>query len=322
MTPATVTVTILTKNPGEIFRHVLSAVLTQVTPWPFDILVIDSGSSDGTVEFVETINRVRLVRISPVEFGHGKTRNLAMSLAETPYVAMLTHDAKPADEHWLANLVRPLVADAAVAGVFGRHLAYPSASPFTKRDLIAHFDHFLTWPIVMGIEDPIRYERDQGYRQVLHFFSDNNACLRKTVWTQIPYPEVDFAEDQLWAKTVLERGFKRAYAHDAAVFHSHDYSIRDTFRRSFDESRALKRLFGYDLCSTWKNGFHQVIACTRRDWAYLRTIGTTGFAGLFVSTPFAHAARQLGFFFGKRENAESGLMFYLFSLDDAKRRSS
>ena len=322
MNDTKVTVAILTKNPGKIFRQVLPAVLAQKCAWPFVVIVIDSGSSDGTLEYVEAHPSVRLVQIPSTEFGHGKTRNLALSLANTPFVAMLTHDAKPADYHWLASIVEPMLCDQSVAGVFGRHLAYENATPFTKRDLTMHFDHFLTWPLVMGMEDPVRYKSDQGYRQVLHFFSDNNACLRKSVWQDVPYPEVDFAEDQLWAKAVIEKGHKRAYAHDAAVFHSHDYSIRDTFRRSFDESRALKRLFGYDLCADWKSALHQVIACTKRDWSYLNETKPQNSHGtLWMSTPLTHVAKQIGFLLGKNSAAQSGLMFRLFSLDDAKRRA-
>jgi rhamnosyltransferase len=322
MSASKVTVAILTKNPGSIFRDVLGAVLSQKSEWPYDVLVIDSGSTDGTVEHSLAQKRVRLVKIPSREFGHGKTRNLALSLAETEFVAMLTHDAMPADENWLVKIVEPMLVDPQVAGVFGRHLPYSNATPFTKRDLTMHFEHFLTWPLVMGIEDPERYKSDQGYRQVLHFFSDNNACLRKSVWSDIPYPDVDFAEDQLWAKAMIENGHKRAYAHEAAVFHSHDYSIRDTFRRSFDESRALKRLFGYDLCSDWKGALHQVVACTRRDWQYLReSHENISRSGLWLSTPFIHIAKQLGFLLGNKNSAQSGMLFRFFSLDDAKRRA-
>src|SRR5690349_7580189 len=74
-------VVIPTKNPGPIFRQVLAAVCSQETPFDYDVLVVDSGSTDGSVEFVREFAdpRVRLMQIKPTEFGHGKTRNLAIA---------------------------------------------------------------------------------------------------------------------------------------------------------------------------------------------------------------------------------------------------
>ena len=88
-------VVIPTKNPGAIFQRVLDAVETQETKWPYEILVIDSGSTDGTVDFIQSRKNVRLHQILSTEFGHGKTRNLGVSMTSGEFVAMLTHDALP-----------------------------------------------------------------------------------------------------------------------------------------------------------------------------------------------------------------------------------
>ncbi len=321
--PIKVTVVILTKNPGAIFKDVLKATLYQLAPWEYEVLVVDSGSSDGTVDFIKQFPQVTLFEISPAEFGHGKTRNFAVSKAKGTYVAMLTHDAKPFNQDWLFNLVKPLDEHPEAAGVFGRHEAYPDHNIYIQRDMKMHFNSFLQWPAVMGMEDPERYEREEGYRQVLHFFSDNNACLRKEVWKKIPYPDVNFAEDQLWAKAIIEAGYKRVYADDAVVYHSHDYSVKDTFRRSFDESRALKSLFDYDLCPSAKHGIKQIYACAKSDLNYLSL--TTGFSkspSLALRTPMLHAAKQSGWFIGRYQGQFKGLLFWLFSLDNAKKRKT
>ena len=105
---------------------------------------------------------------------------------------------------WWPGRFRPRIA-----GVFGRHCAYPEASPYTKRDLDGHFGNFAGQPVVW-LDDKARYDRDEPYRQRLHFFSDNNALVRRSVWEQIPYPDVDFAEDQIWAQQIIEAGWKRA----------------------------------------------------------------------------------------------------------------
>jgi rhamnosyltransferase len=262
-------VVIPTKNCMPGFIRVFESVARQKTPWPFEIIVIDSGSHDGTAEYARRQNNTRVLCIPPKSFGHGRTRNEAIAEAKGHFVALLTHDAQPADENWLANIVRAVEQDDRIAGAFGRHLAYPWADPYTVRDLRDHFEGFLNHPLVVNRDtNATMYEQDERWRQFLHFYSNNNSCLRRSVWERIPYPDVEFAEDQIWAKKIIELGYSKAYAPDAVVYHSHDYRLRERLQRSFDESRAFNKLFGYRLC----DGVHKVILggarLAVRDWLY------------------------------------------------------
>jgi len=251
-----VTVVIPTRNPGSGLRAVVDAVLTQqlrgMTAYgeividTLELLVIDTASTDGTADWLAAHPDPRL-RVHPItvsEFGHGRTRNLAMTLNTAPFVAFLTHDARPANPHWLRELMAPAVTDGRIAGVFGRHCAHPGANPFTTLALERHF-HGFAGQCIRHLDDPERYAHDQGYRRRLHFFSNNNALLRRLIWEQIPFPAVDFAEDQSWAKAVIEAGHYTAYAEQALVHHSHELSLIETLQRSFDEADAFRRDFGY-----------------------------------------------------------------------------
>ncbi|TCV76392.1 rhamnosyltransferase [Neorhizobium sp. R1-B] len=241
-------VVIPTKNAMRVLPKVLDKVLAQRVPWSYEVIAIDSGSTDGTKEYLRSLDRIRYLEIAPHEFGHGKTRNLGVQLANADFVAFLTHDAEPVDATWLAALVAAAEQDTKIAGVFGRHIAYSTASPFTKNDLDRHFDGFLAHRLVVSRDlDSARYERDQGWRQLLHFYSDNNSLLRKSVWEKIPYPDVEFAEDQIWASMIIEAGYHKAYAPNAVVYHSHDYGFVEQLRRAFDESRNFSKYFGYKL---------------------------------------------------------------------------
>ena len=268
-------VIIPTKNAGAILHKVLPRVLSQQTDWPFEVIVIDSGSSDGTVDYVRSLPDVTLIQISPSEFGHGRTRNLAISRASGEFCALLTHDALPENDRWLANLVAPLEEDPEIAGVFGRHIAYAEHGAYMTRDLERHFQGFNDLPrVVSRAMDPERYESDRGWRQILHFYSDNNSCLRRSVWETIPYPDVEFAEDQIWADSIISAGLKKAYASAAAVYHSHDYDAFDQFRRAFDESLSFLVLFGYRL--GFRSFRKAIAACYRmakRDWIWGRQNG-------------------------------------------------
>jgi rhamnosyltransferase len=306
-----------TKNGGDLFRDVLSTVLAQETTFDFDVLVIDSGSKDGTVEFIDSIEdaRVRLLRIQPSDFGHGRTRNLGVASTNGKYAVLITHDACPADKQWLQNLVALAESNERIAGVFGRHIAYPGANPFVARDLDLHFQWLAQTPLAR-IEDRARYDADVGYRQFLHFFSDNNALIRRSVWEELPYPDVDFAEDQLWAKKAVEAGWLKGYAHDAVVYHSHNYGLWERLQRSFDESCALYRHFGYVLCPTIRGLWQSFVAASKRDIRYTldnklqeKNLFT------FIRAPLDNFMRQIGYYLGPRAWRFPPLLISVLSLD-------
>ncbi len=295
-------VIIPTKNPGPHFQKVLTAVLSQSTDFDYEVLVIDSGSTDGTLEYVKdhVAPRVRLHRIEPASFGHGRTRNLGVSMTSGQYAVLITHDAMPVNEHWLANMVATADSDPQIAGVFGRHIAYPDADPFTARELEMHFAGFDAWALV-SLDDPERYARDQGYRQVLHFFSDNNALIRRSVWEVQPYPDVDFAEDQIWAQKIIEAGYKKAYARDGVVMHSHDYALFERLQRSFDEAYAFRRLFGYVLSPGLRSLLLSWLALTRRDMAFARLNKLwLSHTRSVLRVPFDNLMRLAGHYLGAR----------------------
>lgn len=293
-----VSVVIPTKNAGPLLRRVLEAVMSQQTDWPFDVLVIDSGSTDGTVDLVKRNSSVRLIEIPPSEFGHGKTRNFAIANTKGDYIAMLTQDALPESPNWLSELVNAIEMDTQIAGVFGRHIAYPDASPFTRYELEQHFLGFLPQPVV-ELDDRVRYEHEEGYRQFLYFFSDNNALLRRLVWEQIPYPGVDFAEDQAWARLIIEAGYRKAYAHDAAVYHSHNYGFIERLQRSFDEAYSLRRLFNYQHGRGFRHAVRSLVGITVRDFRFAFQTGLlkSHFWHVF-SMPLDNLMRVAGHYLG------------------------
>lgn len=317
-------VILLTKNPGPHFPSIVQTVLDQETPWPFEILVMDSGSTDGTVEKIRALPGVRLETIPPAEFGHGRTRNLAISKTTGEFIALITHDSMPANRRWLRNLVGAVEQAPDVAGAIGRQLPYPGLNPFIARDMNLFFNHIAAFPSsIFRIEDRERYARDESYRQILHFFSNCNSCLRRSVWEKIPFPDVDFAEDQLWAKTAIDAGYAKAYSDVATVYHSHDFSLRETARRSFDESRALHLLFGYRLCPGLDTIFRQWIALTLNDMRYASQNHLLKRAPRSVlRAPALNLARMLGYYFGERSRRIPKALFRHLSLDDAMKRGT
>lgn len=263
------------KNGGALFGEVLDAVLAQQTDWPFEVIVMDSGSTDGSIAAAQS-RGVRVETVAPQDFGHGRTRNLLGSLSQGEFLVYITHDAKPAHDRWLAALVQGCDSDPSVAGAFGPHRAYPEARHVTHRELEEHFAGFGAELTVARLEDKERYRNDVGYKQWLHFFSNNNSCLRRSVWEKMPFPEVMFAEDQTWALHAVEQGYGKAFVPEAMVYHSHDFGIWETLQRNFDEARSFDLYFGYRIQDNFKNSIRSVAYLLRRDHGWLRTAGLRG----------------------------------------------
>ncbi len=247
-------VVIPTLNAGPILDRVLEAAVNQQTPWPFEILVIDSGSTDGTLDTIAKYPSVKLHQIDKKNFNHGGTRNLGAELTTGEFIAYLTHDALPANERWLYNLVSSIEMHPDAAGAYGKHLPYPEATAFTQRDLNAHFDLMAMQPLCVNKEtNKKRYDaEDVQWRQFLHFYSDNNSCFRRSVWEKIPYRETKFGEDQVWADDIIKAGYSKVYAVRAVVYHSHDFNPEENQERSMTEAAFFKHFFGYKLIGTEK----------------------------------------------------------------------
>ncbi len=309
-----VSVVIPTKNGGALLRRVVSQVLKQETDFSFDLTLIDSGSSDGVIDELSALEdkRLKIIRVPAESFGHGRTRNEAIAACGGEYIALLTQDALPVDREWLAHLFTSIDSNERLAGVFGRHVAYPEADLFTKKDLKNHFDGFKDASLEVASLD----EKMGGYSQG-HFFSDNNAIIRRTVWEQIPYPDVSYAEDQLWAKAVMQAGWEKGFSNLGVVFHSHDYSITDLFRRSLDESRAFKEYFSYQTTRNVWTALRNWLGTSAGDVQYFFTQASLSRWALpqLAKRVFGNLVKQVGMYLGGRMSMKHEGLRRLLSYD-------
>lgn len=237
------TVAILTYN-GEIYlREILDAVLAQAdVGGAVEVLVIDSGSTDGTLDIVRSFPGVRLHEIPNVEFGHGRTRNVAAQLARGEFVAFLTHDAIPQTPHWLKELLAPFALTSDVQGVVGRQVPRPNCVPALRYDIIHTFDS-LGPRLGTTLYRYDAAEAEPGDLDVMAFYSDVNSAARRSFLVDaIPYRDVPYAEDQLFGKDLLLAGHVKAYSARAAVIHSNDLTLHEFGRRIVDETVGLRRI--------------------------------------------------------------------------------
>ena len=112
-----VSIVIPTKNGGHLFEKVLDAVFKQKTEYEYEVICVDSGSKDGTLDVIRKYP-CRLFQIEPSEFGHGKTRNYGASKGNGTYIIFITQDALPATDTWLQNFIDAMKMDPEIVGGF------------------------------------------------------------------------------------------------------------------------------------------------------------------------------------------------------------
>lgn len=238
-----VSIVIPTFNAGSGFEALLDGLAAQRGDFETEVLVIDSGSTDGTVKLAK--ERGATVREIPNhEFSHGATRNLGVSLARGKYVALTVQDALPLDEAWLATMVENLERDSRVAGVYGRQIPHEGSSPLTR----ALTNSLQTASLEYREQyagSPGDYRMLPAYRRhELAAFDNVSACLRRSVWEELPFEAADFGEDLRWGERAVGAGYKLIYEPRSAVFHSHERGALYNLRRYYVDQLLLLNLFG------------------------------------------------------------------------------
>src|SRR6185369_16032418 len=176
----------LTKNGGELFRRSLEAVLSQDVDFPIEVVAVDSGSTDGTLEYLQA-QPVRLYRMPAEEFNFGLTRDYAFSLAEGEFIVSISQDAVPANHQWLRDLLAPFAYDA-IAAVQGIDLL-PDDRPVFYWDSVGMF---------YQTRDCRKWnERHHGIG-----LSFANCALRRSVWQENQIGRVAMSEDRVFQKRI------------------------------------------------------------------------------------------------------------------------
>ena len=232
-----VTVAIPVRNGGARLRTVLEAVRSQRVDRDVELLVSDTGSTDGSAALARSF----CATVIPIErFSHGGTRNLLMERAAGAHVAFLTQDAVPAHRGWLAALLDGFALADDVGLVYGPFQAPPGAPTAVARELDAWFASFAP-------DGRPRLDRDPSASGpgAATFFTSANGAVARWAWERAPFRDVAYAEDQALARDMLHAGFAKVFVPDAAVEHAHDYAPLAQFRRSFDEWRGLHEVHGW-----------------------------------------------------------------------------
>lgn len=212
-----------TLNAERELPKLLDAVMQQ-SRVPDDILVVDSSSGDETLRVAKSYLGVRTKVISRADFDHGGTRHLGFEEVHGDFVLFVTQDAVPADTKYIEELLEPF-EDSAVAMVSGRQIPKPEARRFIQ--LVQGFNY----PASSNVRTAADIER-MGIKAF--FASDACSAYRRSAYEAIggfPRPCAT-NEDMLVACRFLHSGYKVAYAADARIIHSHNFTPLEQYRRN------------------------------------------------------------------------------------------
>lgn len=226
-----ISVIIPTLNAEKDLPELLETLAAQ-TAVPDEVIVIDSESEDQTAAVAEKAG-AKVLRVARKDFDHGRTRDRALQESVGDIVVFLTQDAVPANKTFLENLIRPL-SEEKVAVVTGRQLPKTNAFPMEK--LVRWFNY--------PAESHIRSEKDVERMGIKAFFcSDVCAAYNRKIYLELggfDYP-LKTNEDMFYAARAIRGGYRVAYAADALVFHSHNFSPKEQFERNRIQGFEIER---------------------------------------------------------------------------------
>jgi len=255
-------------------RRLLPALARQRLAGGFEIVAVDSSSTDGGFELMRE-HGARVERIAQRDFGHGRTRNQLARLARGESLVYLSQDALPVGDDFLSALVAPL-SEAGVAAATARILPRDDDDPLTRRSVLDQ---------PQAASEPRRHALYRAGLAALSpaerasrvAFDNVAAAYRAEVLRALPFPDVDFGEDAGWAELALERGHELAFEPKAVVLHAHRYDARTAWRRWRQDAAFQREAFGRRVRPGLGSALRGLVFELRRDWNFLRREGGLGF---------------------------------------------
>jgi len=247
----TVSVVIRTLNEAKHLGSLIAGIKRQ-RDVDAEIVVVDSGSTDTTVEIAASFD-ARIIHIAAKDFSFGRSLNRGVAAATGEIVVAASAHVYPIGDTWLADLVAPF-GDPETALSYGRQIG-DEDSAFSERMILA------TW-------FPAKSEPNQRHP----FCNNANAAIRKSVWERIRYDEdLTGLEDLDWAKRAMAAGHRVAYVSTATIVHAHRESWDRVVNRYQREAIAHRRLYheqkmsGTEAVSLWgRNVARDIVAATRQ----------------------------------------------------------
>lgn len=301
----TVDVIIPVYKPTEKFLELLDKLKEQSLPVR-QVIVVNTEKRyfEQLIEgrnFEEKYGKVVVKHIEKAEYDHGGTRNYGVSLSKAPYFIMMTNDAVPVDEKLVERLIAPF-KDERVGMCYGRQV------PAKGCGVIESYTRSFNYPDVSCVKG-IENLENMGIKA---FFASNVcAAYRRDIFDALGgfTDRTIFNEDMIYARGLLNAGYRIAYAADARVMHSHNYSGWGQFQRNFDLGVSHA---DYPEIFEGLKAESEGIRLVKKSCAYLCRIGKPW---LIIKLVWQSGCKYAGYFMGKRYKKLPGSMVRAFSMN-------
>ncbi len=240
-----VSIVYLTKNGGTLFEESLKAVFSQKSSYEYDVIAVDSGSTDGTIEILRRYP-VRVYQIRPEEFNFGLTRDYGFSLAKGDILISLSQDAVPVGPDWLNDLVSPFFEDRSVAAVQGMDI-------LPDDQYLYYWERIRMFYFTRESRSWIKSHHGIG-------MSFTSCAIRRRVWEDNPLGHVEMSEDKVFQKKITDKGYKIIFNRKAMDYHFHIYNLRSLARRCENEGLGWRTVGqDYSIFDMFMDLFNPVI---------------------------------------------------------------
>jgi len=226
------------KNEEKLIGPTLNSVFNQDIDKGYEVIVIDSGSSDDTLDIVRKYP-VKLIEVNSKDFAHARTRNYGTSIAQGKWIIFLNADATPVNEYWIKSLIDNFKDDRRIAGVYSRLYPREDCNPLRSWEIL-NDNYYFNGKKIKFIDSFGEYNKlNREQKRKFISFHTISCVIRKDFLLKYPFKDMEFGEDLEWSKRMIELGFKIAYEANSKVFHSHNFyhSFTQTIKKYFDDAR-------------------------------------------------------------------------------------
>ena len=245
-----VSIIIRTLNEERYLSKLLESINNQKVNQRFEVILIDSGSTDKTLEIASKF-KCRIMYIKKEEFSFGRSLNLACEQAFGDYLVFISGHCVPFDNNWLQKLINPLLNNE-VDYIYGRQIG-GQVTYWSEQKIFEKY-----------------FPKESQIPQRGFYCNNANSALKKTIWEKHGFNEtLTGLEDMFLAKKIIQRGGRIGYVAESIIYHYHHETWSQVKRRFEREALALN-IICPEITINKRNTVKYIFSSISKDIASLR----------------------------------------------------